>query len=56
MAKIGERRRIVRASRSAALLEIEGEQTFEGQQEFLAVAARLAEEKRLSRFVYVAEK
>ncbi|MCI0601912.1 class I SAM-dependent methyltransferase [bacterium] len=56
MAKIAERRRAARASRSSALLEIEGEQTFEGQQEFLAVAARLAEEKRLSRFVYVAEK
>ena len=56
MAKIAERRHAARASRSSALREIEGEQTFEGQQEFLAMAARLAEEKRLSRFVYVAEK
>ena len=56
MAKIAERRRAARASRSSALRKIEGKQTFEGQQEFLAVAARLAEEKRLSRFVYVAEK
>ncbi len=56
MAKIAERRRAARASRSSDLLQIEGEQTFEGQQEFLAVAARLAQEKRLSRFVYVAEK
>lgn len=56
MAKIAERRHAARASRSSALREIEGDQTFEGQQEFLAMAARLAEEKRLSRFVYVAEK
>lgn len=56
MAVVAERRRAARESRSAALREIEGDQTFEGQQEFLAMAARLAEEKRLSRFVYVAEK
>jgi ubiquinone/menaquinone biosynthesis C-methylase UbiE len=56
MAKIAERRRAARASRSSALREVEGEQTFQDQQEFLAVAARLAEERRLSRFVYVAEK
>ena len=56
MAKIAERRRAARESRSSALREIEGEQTFEGQQKFLAMAASLAQEKRLSRFVYVAEK
>jgi 2-polyprenyl-3-methyl-5-hydroxy-6-metoxy-1,4-benzoquinol methylase len=56
MARIAERRRAARASRSSALREIEGEQTFEGQQKFLAMSARLAGEKRLSRFVYVAEK
>jgi SAM-dependent methyltransferase len=56
MAKIAERRHAARASRSSALREIEGDQTFEGQQAFLAVAATLAKEKRLSRFVYVAEK
>ncbi len=56
MAKIAERRHAARESRSSALREIEGEQTFEGQQEFLAVAASLAQGKRLSRFAYVAEK
>jgi cyclopropane fatty-acyl-phospholipid synthase-like methyltransferase len=54
MTKIAEARRTARASRSAALREIEGDQAYEGQQEFLAVAARVAREGRLSRFVYVA--
>jgi 2-polyprenyl-3-methyl-5-hydroxy-6-metoxy-1,4-benzoquinol methylase len=56
MATIAERRHAARASRSTSLREMEGEQTFEGQQEFLAVAARIAKEGRLSRFVHVAEK
>jgi hypothetical protein len=38
------------------LREIEGDQAYERQQEFFAIAARIAEEGRLSRFVYVAEK
>ena len=37
-----------------ALRSIEGDETFEGQQRFLDVTARLAEERRLSRFVFVA--
>jgi hypothetical protein len=53
MTKVAEARRAARASRSAALREIEGDQAYEGQQEFLTVAARLARERRLSRFVYV---
>jgi cyclopropane fatty-acyl-phospholipid synthase-like methyltransferase len=56
MAKVAETRRAARASRSAALREIEGEQAYDGQQEFLAVAARLGREGRLSRFVYVSKK
>jgi cyclopropane fatty-acyl-phospholipid synthase-like methyltransferase len=56
MAKVAEARRAARASRSAALREIEGDQAYEGQQEFLAVAARVAREGRLSRFVYVSKK
>jgi len=56
MAKVAEARRAARASRSAALREIEGDQACDGQQEFLAVAARVAREGRLSRFVYVAKK
>jgi SAM-dependent methyltransferase len=56
VAELAERRRAARASRSAAVREIEGDQTYEGQQEFFAVAARVAREGRLSRFVYVSEK
>ena len=56
MAKVAEARRAARASRSAALCEIEGDQGYDSQQEFLAVAARVAREGRLSRFVYVAKK
>jgi hypothetical protein len=56
MAEIAERRRAARAAREAALREIEGDQTYEGQQEFFAVAARIAREGRLSRFAYAAEK
>lgn len=56
MAEVAERRGAARASRSTALRGIEGGQTYEGQQEFFAVAARVAREGRLSRFVYVSEK
>src|SRR5437773_3059890 len=56
MAKVAEARRAARASRSTALREIEGGQTYDDQQEFLAVAARVAREGRLSRFVYVSNK
>ena len=56
MAKVAEARRVARASRSAALREIEGDQAYEGQQEFLVIAARVAREGRLSRFVYVSKK
>jgi SAM-dependent methyltransferase len=56
MAAVAERWLAARAERAEALREIEGEQTFDGQQRFLEVAARLARERRLSRFIYVAEK
>jgi len=56
MAKVAEARHTARASRSAALREIEGDQAYDGQQEFLEVAARVAREGRLSRFVYVSKK
>jgi SAM-dependent methyltransferase len=56
MAKVAEARRTARASRSAVLREIEGDQAYDGQQEFLAVAASTAGERRLSRFVYVSER
>jgi hypothetical protein len=56
MAKVAEARRTARASRSVVLREIEGQQAYEDQQEFLAVAAHVAREGRLSRFVYVSKK
>jgi SAM-dependent methyltransferase len=45
-----------RQHRKDALLEIEGEQRFEGVQQFLAAVHRLTAERRLSRIVYLAEK
>ena len=56
MAKVAEARRAARASRSVELRKIEGDQAYDGQQEFLAVAARVAREGRLSRFVYVSKR
>jgi cyclopropane fatty-acyl-phospholipid synthase-like methyltransferase len=56
MAKVAEPRLAARASRSTALREIEGNQAYDAQQEFLAVASRVATEDRLSRFVYVSKK
>ncbi|MFW6192958.1 MAG: class I SAM-dependent methyltransferase [Gemmatimonadota bacterium] len=52
MARIARRWREARADREGDLREVEGEETFEGQQRFLGTTARLAEEGRLSRFVY----
>jgi 2-polyprenyl-3-methyl-5-hydroxy-6-metoxy-1,4-benzoquinol methylase len=56
LAEVAQRRLAARASRSTALRATEGDQTYDGQQEFLAVASRIAREGRLSRFVFVAEK
>jgi cyclopropane fatty-acyl-phospholipid synthase-like methyltransferase len=56
MATVADRWRAARAKRADALREIEGDETFDGQQRFLEVAATLARERRLSRFVYLAEK
>jgi hypothetical protein len=56
MAALAHRWREARANREEALREIEGDETFEGQQRFLAVASALARERRLSRFIYLAEK
>lgn len=43
-----------RARHEADLRRIEGDDAFAGQQEFFDVAARLAEERRLSRFAFLA--
>jgi SAM-dependent methyltransferase len=48
--------RDAREARAEALRAIEGDETFEGQQRFLDVTARLAADRRLSRFVFVATK
>jgi ubiquinone/menaquinone biosynthesis C-methylase UbiE len=56
MSQIAERRSAARAARSAALRKIEGDNTYEAQQAFFAVASRIAKERRLSRFLYIAEK
>jgi hypothetical protein len=52
MAKSAQRWHDARAARADDLRRIEGEETFEGQQTFLEVAARLASERRLSRIAY----
>ena len=52
MARTAQGRRDARAERSQELRRIEGDATFEGQQRFLEVAARLAAERRLSRFAF----
>ncbi len=56
MAKVAEARGAVRVVRSVFLSEIEGDQAYKRQHEFLAVAARVAREGRLSRFVCVSKK
>lgn len=55
-AEIAERRFKARASRREALTQVEGQQAYDAQQNFLSVAACLAREARLSRFVFVADK
>jgi hypothetical protein len=55
-ARIAQTRRQARASREEALRKIEGDSNFEQQQAFLEIASRLAAERRLSRFLYVAER
>ena len=45
-----------RQKRTVELRRIEGDATFDGQQRFLEVASRVARERRLSRFAYLARK
>jgi SAM-dependent methyltransferase len=56
MATISQRRHAARTRAREELLALEGEQTYEGQQRFLAMVHRLASERRLSRYVYLARK
>lgn len=56
LAEIAGRRHNARAERANALRQLEGDAAFEGRQRFFEVVARLARERRLSRFAYTAEK
>jgi SAM-dependent methyltransferase len=56
MAAISQRRHDARERAREELLALEGPQTFEGQQRFLAMVHLLASERRLSRFVFLARK
>jgi ubiquinone/menaquinone biosynthesis C-methylase UbiE len=56
MARVAEARRNPRELRTADLCKIEGNEAYQRQQEFLCVAARVAREGRLSRFLYVSKK
>ena len=55
MSKVAEARLAARASRSTAFCKIEGGQAYDDQQEFLALAAGVARDGCLSRFVYVSK-
>jgi SAM-dependent methyltransferase len=54
--EIAGRRRDARAMRAQTLRQIEGDAAFDGRQGFFDIVATLARERRLSRFVYTAEK
>ena len=56
MARMARSRRDARQRHASDLRRIEGDQTFDGQQRFFDVAARLAEERRLSRFAFCARR
>ncbi len=56
MAETAGRWRDARSARATALIGAEGRNTFEGQQEFFRVTELLARERRLSRFVFVAQR
>jgi SAM-dependent methyltransferase len=56
MARTARDWRQARANRERELRQIEGDETFEGQQNFLEVTARLASERRLSRVAFRARR
>ncbi len=55
-ASIAGRWRAAREQHRAALIDREGTQNFEGLQRFLACVQRVSDERRLSRYAYLAEK
>lgn len=56
LAVVARRRCDARTDRARALRRIEGDETFEGRQRFFGMVARLARERRLGRFAYLAER
>jgi hypothetical protein len=56
MAAVACRWRAAREARAGALRDVEGDETFEGQQSFFVVAERLARERRLTRLNLLARK
>ena len=56
MARIAKKWRVERQARADDLRRLEGDETFEGQQRFFDVTARLARERRLSRFALCARR
>lgn len=56
MARMGRRWFEERSEREVDLREVEGDASFDGQQAFFRTTAELAEERRLSRFVYYAQR
>jgi len=56
VAQVAGRWLAARAARERALTELEGEDTYHETQEFLSIVELLARERRLSRFVFAAER
>ena len=54
--EISRRWHDARQRRAPDLIQLEGEETFEGLQRFLATVHRLTSERRLSRFAYIGRK
>jgi SAM-dependent methyltransferase len=55
LAAVAERRRDARAERETELRHLEGDEAFDGRQRFFEIVATLAQERRLSRFAYLAQ-
>ena len=53
--RVARRRREAREARAGELRRVEGDATFEGQQKFLLACESLARDRRLSRFLYLAQ-
>jgi SAM-dependent methyltransferase len=56
LAEVARRRHDARAKHADAVRQVEGEEAFDGRQRFFDLVATLVRERRLSRFVYAAEK